>query len=104
MTEIFGTVACEVANTIFAPWRMMPSRSTLLPTMNPATSARYTRGMLKALQSQMKRAALSEESTISTPPLTWLVGHDADGTAVDARKPDNDLLREQALDLEPRTR
>ena len=29
---------------------------------------------MKALQSEMKRAALSEESTISTPPLTlgWL--------------------------------
>src|SRR5215510_13046923 len=74
MTEIFGTVACDVANTIFAPWRMMPSRSTLLPTMKPATSARYTSEMLNALQSQMKRAALSDESTMSTPPFTfgWL--------------------------------
>src|SRR3989442_9228552 len=53
---------------------MIPSRSTLLPTMKPATSDRYTSGMLNALQSQMNRAALSEESTISTPPLTfgWL--------------------------------
>src|SRR5262245_20189585 len=53
---------------------MMPSRSTFVPTMKPATSERYTSGMLNALQSQMNFAALSDESTISTPPLTfgWL--------------------------------
>src|SRR5262249_58587520 len=38
------------------------------------TSARYSRGMLKASHSQMNRAALSAESTKSTPPLYfgWL--------------------------------
>ena len=49
---------------------MIPARSTFEPTMNPETSARYTRGTLYALQSQMNRAALSEESTKRTPPLT----------------------------------
>src|SRR5262245_45278045 len=52
----------------------MPARSTFVPTMKPATSARYTSGMLNALQSQMKRAPLSDESGNSTPPFTlgWL--------------------------------
>ena len=74
MTEIFGTVASETALIIFAPWRMIPSRSTLVPIMNPGTSARNSSGTLKALQVQMKRAALSAESTNSTPPLNfgWL--------------------------------
>ena len=49
---------------------MIPARSTFEPTMNPETSARYTSGTLYALQSQMNRAALSEESTKRTPPLT----------------------------------
>ena len=42
--------------------------------MNPGTSARNNSGTLNALQVQMKRAALSEESTNSTPPFTfgWL--------------------------------
>src|SRR6201996_183739 len=74
ITEIFGTLASETALIIFAPWRMIPSRSTWVPIMNPGTSARNRSGMLNALQVQMNRAALSEESTNSTPPLTlgWL--------------------------------
>ena len=36
--------------------------------MNPGTSARNTSGTLNASHSQMKRAALSAESTNSTPP------------------------------------
>ena len=74
MTEIFGTVAELTALTIFAPWRMIPCRSTALPIMKPGTSARKSSGMLKALQVLMKRAALSEESTNSTPPFCfgWL--------------------------------
>ena len=42
--------------------------------MKPGTSARNSSGRLNALQVQMKRAALSAESTNSTPPLTfgWL--------------------------------
>ena len=36
--------------------------------MKPGTSARKSSGTLNALQVQMKRAALSEESTNSTPP------------------------------------
>ncbi len=42
--------------------------------MKPGTSARNSSGMLNALQVWMKRAALSEESTNRTPPLTlgWL--------------------------------
>ncbi len=74
MTEILGTVAWETALIILAPWRMMPWRSTCVPIMKPGTSARKSRGMLKALQVQMKRAALSAESEKSTPPLClgWL--------------------------------
>ena len=74
ITEILGTVASETALIIFAPWRMIPWRSTAVPIMKPGTSARNSSGTLKALQVRMKRAALSAESTNSTPPLTlgWL--------------------------------
>ena len=47
---------------------MMPSRSTLVPIMNPGTSARYRSGTPNASHIQMKRAALSALSTNSTPP------------------------------------
>src|SRR5438876_325240 len=47
---------------------MIPARSTCEPIMNPGTSARNTSGTLNASHSQMKRAALSAESTNSTPP------------------------------------
>ena len=74
ITESLGTVASDTAEIIFAPARMMPWRSTAVPIMNPGTSARNSSGTLNALQVQMKRAALSEESTNSTPPfcLGWL--------------------------------
>ena len=74
ITEIFGTFASDTALIIFAPWRMIPSRSTWVPIMNPGTSARNSSGMLNALHVQMNLAALSEESTNRTPPLTfgWL--------------------------------
>ena len=74
ITEIFGTVASETALIIFAPWRMIPWRSTSVPIMNPGTSARKSSGTLNALQVAMKRAALSAESTNRTPPLYlgWL--------------------------------
>src|SRR6202051_4777963 len=74
ITEIFGTLASETALIILAPWRMMPSFSTWVPIMNPGTSARNRSGMLNALQVEMKRAHLSDESTNSTPPFTfgWL--------------------------------
>ena len=54
---------------IFAPWRMMPSRSTWVPIMNPGTSARKISGTPNASHSQMNRAALSAESVKMTPPL-----------------------------------
>src|SRR5437763_6357033 len=74
ITEIFGTFASDTALIIFAPWRMMPYRSTWVPIMNPGTSARNSSGMLNALQVQMKRAHLYAESTNSTAPLdfVWL--------------------------------
>ena len=67
-------MASETAEIIFAPWRMIPWRSTAVPIMKPGTSARNSSGRPKALQVQMKRAALSAESTNSTPPLNfgWL--------------------------------
>ena len=72
--EIFGTVASVTALIIFAPWRMIPWRSTAVPIMKPGTSARNSSGRLNALHSQMKCAALSAMSTNSTPPfcLGWL--------------------------------
>src|SRR3982074_777180 len=62
---------------------MMPSRSTCVPIMKPGTSARNSSGMLKALQVQMKRAALSAEATNNTPPfcLGWLATRPADRAA-----------------------
>ena len=69
ITQIFGTVASETALIILAPCRMMPWRSTAVPTMKPGTSARNTSGTLKASHIWMNRAALSAESTNSTPPL-----------------------------------
>ena len=39
-THSCGTVADETAETIFAPCRMMPARSTSEPIMKPGTSAR----------------------------------------------------------------
>ena len=68
-TQIFGTVASAIAAIIFAPCRMMPCRSTAVPTMKPGTSARNSSGIPNASQVWMNRAALSAESTNSTPPL-----------------------------------
>ena len=58
--------------------------------------------MLNASHSQMKRAALSAESTKSTPPLYfgWLATMPT-GAPVDAREAGDELLREELLDLEP---
>jgi len=67
-TDSLGTVASLTAVTIFAPWRMIPWRSTSVPIMNPGTSARNSSGTLNASHSQTNRAALSAESTNSTPP------------------------------------
>ena len=74
ITEIFGTVASETALIIFAPWRMMPRRSTSVPIMKPGTSARKRSGISNASHSQMNRAALSDESLNNTPPfcIGWL--------------------------------
>src|SRR5947207_8685702 len=68
ITETFGTVASEMAVTILAPWRMIPWRSTSVPTMKPGTSDRNSSGMTKASQHQTNRDALSGESTNSTAP------------------------------------
>src|SRR5699024_11240061 len=59
---------------IFAPWRIIPSRSTFVPIINPGTSTKNSKGILKASQSWINLAALSAESGNSTPPFTrgWL--------------------------------
>ena len=62
-------MASATALIILAPCRMMPWRSTAVPTMKPGTSARNSSGTLNASQSWMNRAALSAESVKSTPPL-----------------------------------
>src|SRR4051795_13730609 len=69
ITETFGTVASDTAVIILAPWRMIPCRSTAVPTMNPGTSARNSSGTLNASHSCTNLVALSAESTNSTPPL-----------------------------------
>ncbi|CJJ80223.1 Uncharacterised protein [Streptococcus pneumoniae] len=43
--EIFGTVASLIAEIIFAPWRIIPARSTFVPIINPGTSARNNNGI-----------------------------------------------------------
>src|SRR4029450_5573643 len=95
---------------------MIPWRSTCTPTMKPGTSARNTIGSPNASQSQMKRAALSAESTNNTPafPFRWLatppafrlrlVRDDPDRVAVDPREARDQLLRKQRLDLEQAAR
>ena len=80
ITVIFGTVALATAYSIFAPWLMIPSASTFVPTMKPGTSIRNTSGMPKALHKFTKRAALSAESLSRMPAeLLGLVGDDARG-------------------------
>jgi len=71
---IFGTVAAEYANSIFAPWRMMPPCSCATPGRKPGTSTRLITGMLYASQIRMNRAALSEALMSSTPDIDfgWL--------------------------------
>ncbi len=73
-TQTLGTVASLTAAMNLAPCLMIPCRSTAVPIMKPGTSARKSRGISKASQSQMKRAALSAESAKRTPPFTrgWL--------------------------------
>ena len=44
-----ATAPSETALIIFAPCRMMPSRSTCVPIMNPGTSAKNSSGTLNAL-------------------------------------------------------
>jgi hypothetical protein len=68
-TQIFGTVASEIALIILAPCRMMPCFSTALPTMKPGTSERKSNGTLNASHIWTNRVTLSAESTKSTPPL-----------------------------------
>src|SRR6478735_6606742 len=55
MTVTLGTVAEATACSIFAPWRMIPAASTLVPTMNPGTSTRNTSGIANASHSVAKR-------------------------------------------------
>src|SRR5206468_1087822 len=56
------------ANSIFEPWRMVPSFSTFDPTRKPGQSIRKTSGMWKASQSHTNRAALSAALTSIAPP------------------------------------
>ena len=59
--------------------------------------------MLNASHSQMKRAALSAESTNSTPPCaTELLATMPTGPPVEPAEPDDQLGGEQRLDLEER--
>ena len=59
--------------------------------------------MLKASHSQMKRAALSAESTKSTPPLHfgWFATMPT-GAPLDAREAGDELAREELLHLDER--
>ena len=71
ITVTFGTVASDTANSILAPWRMMPCFSTAEPTTKPGTSCRNTSGMPYASHSHTNRADLSAEFTSSVPPSTF---------------------------------
>ncbi len=50
-TVSLATVADAMQCSIFAPWRMIPSCSTLEPTMKPGTSIKNTSGTLNASHS-----------------------------------------------------
>ena len=63
MRTILGTMQLLMAFTIFAPERMMPCCSESRPTMKPVVSCMKMSGILRWLQSMMKRAALSAESS-----------------------------------------
>ena len=67
ITVSFGTVASANAYSSFAPWRMMPPHSWLVPGRKPGTSTNVSSGMLNASQVRTKRAALAEASMSSTP-------------------------------------
>lgn len=69
--------------------------------MKPGASARNTSGRPYASQHQMKRAALSAESTNSAPPL-WrgLLATKTDGVAVEKREAHDYFRREERLELE----
>src|SRR3979411_968355 len=95
---------------------MMPSRSTAEPIMNPGTSARNRSGTLNASQFQMKRAALSagvqwrnEAGGLArrvdeqhAAEMRGVVGDDTDRLTTEPGEPDDDLAREQWLQLEER--
>ncbi len=67
-TVTFGTVASANACTSFAPWRMTPARSCVVPGMKPGVSTSTTSGRPNALQVRTKRAPLLPDSASSTPP------------------------------------
>ena len=81
ITASFGTVASQYAYSSFAPWRMIPPHSCVVPGRKPGTSTNVSSGMLNASQVRTKRAALLDESMSSTPasergwlptmPTTW---------------------------------
>ena len=74
MTVIFGTVASVNAYRSFAPWRMMPPHSCLVPGRKPGTSTNVSSGTLNASHVRTKRAALTLASMSSTPAMLdgWL--------------------------------
>ena len=67
MTVIFGTVASVKAYSSFAPWRMIPPHSCVVPGRKPGTSVKVSSGMLNASQVRTKRAAFALASMSSTP-------------------------------------
>ena len=69
ITVNFGTLAVATAVTIFAPWRAMPSFSTLRPTMKPVMFCRNTSGTLRWQHSSMKCAPFCADSENRMPLL-----------------------------------
>src|SRR5258707_1233089 len=67
ITVSFGTVASLNAYRSFAPCRMMPPYSCVVPGRNPGTSTKVTSGMLNESQKRTNRAALSEALMSSDP-------------------------------------
>jgi hypothetical protein len=86
ITLTLGTVASLTAVIILAPWRMMPSRSTCEPIMNPGTSARKTSGTLNAAEPDEAGRLVGRVAEQDATLHGRVVGHDADTVASPAAR------------------
>ena len=74
--------------------RMMPPYSCALPGMKPGTSTNVISGMLKAVAEAHEAGAFDRGVDVEAAGhVGGLVGHDADGPAVEAGEADHEVLR-----------